>query len=142
MDDQEASGKAAVYASQSGETGVGGVSRTLALEQLSVLSFRRNRAGAGQRGVDGDFVSGSCRLKVPTKTFMMLAVRYPPLQKTQGRAPTLLVVSSLKAWATRHSTGLPGAPSFRVRSLRKGWRRSDPSSTLHLLFPQPKLDSL
>jgi hypothetical protein len=95
LDDEEASGKAEVYASQSGEAGVGGVSRTMALEQLSVLSVRRNRAGAGQRGVDGDFVSRSCRLKVSTKPLMMSAVRYPPLQKKRkDGAPTFVVVSA------------------------------------------------
>ena len=48
VDDEEARGEAPVYASQSGETGTGGIARAMALEQLSFLSSRRGRAGKGE----------------------------------------------------------------------------------------------
>jgi hypothetical protein len=80
MDDQKAVREAAVYASQSGETPIGGVTRTMALEQLSFLSPRGNWRGSSESGMDQDFVSRSGSVASPLPAFP-----YPPLQKAQGR---------------------------------------------------------
>jgi len=90
LDNEEASGKAEVHASQSRETATGGVARAMAMEQLPVLFARRGRSGAGERGVVGDLVSESSCLKVSRdKNLTISAASYPPLQKTQGRGTPL-----------------------------------------------------
>jgi len=56
---EESSGEAPVHASQSREARTGGICRTVAVEQLPVLSAGRRRARASGCGVVKDFVSRS-----------------------------------------------------------------------------------
>src|ERR1019366_10776546 len=49
LDIAEAGGEVTVHAPQSGEAGVGRVSRVIALEQLPVVCFGGGRSGADQR---------------------------------------------------------------------------------------------
>jgi hypothetical protein len=44
-----------VHAWQSGEAGIGRVTGTVAMEQLSLLLVRRSRTGDDQCRLDGDF---------------------------------------------------------------------------------------
>jgi hypothetical protein len=48
MDDAQARGEAEVYASQSGQEGLGRRTGAVAVEQLSFLSFGRTRAGESE----------------------------------------------------------------------------------------------
>jgi putative transposase len=77
-----------------------GVSRAMALEQLSVLSPRGGRTGSSESGMDRDFVSRSGGVASPLSAFP-----YPPLQKAQGRGTLssngAIKSNSVKGWATR-----------------------------------------
>jgi hypothetical protein len=62
---EEARGEAQVYASQSGEAGIGRSPRGIAMEQLSFLFPKRSRAAERESRLDGNLVSESCGMTDP-----------------------------------------------------------------------------
>ena len=81
VDDEEARGKAPVYASQSSEARLGQSTGAVAVEQLPFLPSRRGWTGAGERGLDEDFVSESGGLASPLQAFVVPA---PSQKKREG----------------------------------------------------------
>src|SRR5262249_12023398 len=86
LDRQEAHREAAIHAPQSSQARIGRLTRTVALEQLSILLAGRTRTGARQRRLGKDFVYASGGVK----NLLCRLHRFPPLQRTQE--PALSVV--------------------------------------------------
>ena len=104
MEHEEAGGKVALHASQSGEARTGKVARVMALEQLSALSSRRSRTCTREPGLGRDLVSGSRVLVGKNRNHSRSAVPVPrPSQRARrtGHPTALVMPTKSRAWATR-----------------------------------------
>ena len=99
--DEEARGKTQVHASQPGKAGIGGIAGTVGLEQLSFLSARGSWTGAGERGLDRDFVSPPCGVRNAKALTAGIWNSRPCKNRKDGAPAALVIPAKLRAWATR-----------------------------------------
>src|ERR1017187_3213537 len=107
MDREEARGKTALHARQPREARSGGGARGLALEQLPLLSSGRAWAGAGQRGLGKDFVSGTGSVNGKAHS----AISRPPTLRKKprrmGHPPCVCAIERLSHSPARITSCLP-----------------------------------